>query len=42
MTQYLNHAAAACLAITLSLGSLAAIVTVPPMGSTAIHAPIAA
>ena len=42
MTSFLNHAVAAFAAIALSLGSLTAIVTVPPMQANAIHAPILA
>ena len=42
MTHYLNHAAAAFAAIALSLGSLTAIVTVPPMQANSIQAPMVA
>lgn len=42
MTQILNHSAAAIAAILITIGSLAAIVTVPPVQANVIHTPIVA
>jgi|GEM_PF-3502532 len=42
MTHYLNHVVAAFAAIALSLGSLTAIVIVPPMQASVIHTTILA
>lgn len=42
MSQILNHSAAAIAAILLTVGSLTAIVTIPPVQANVIHAPIVA